>query len=101
MENIRNINLEDIDEIDSSDDEGYVRVPKRYIRDWINPFEFYSEREFKRRFRFKKDSVLYGILPKIENELVQNNNRGLPIPPVCQLLICLRFYATGSFQVKV
>lgn len=98
IENIRNIDLEEIDEIDSSDDEGYVRVPKRYIRDWMNPFEFYYEREFKRRFRFNKDSVLYGILPKIQNELIHNNNRGLPIPPLCQLLICLRFYATGSFQ---
>lgn len=67
----------------------------------MNPFEFYYEREFKRRFRFNKDSVLYGILPKIQNELIHNNNRGLPIPPLCQLLICLRFYATGSFQVSI
>lgn len=76
-----------------------MRAPKRYIRDWVNPFEFYSNREFKRRFRFNKDSVLYGIQPKIE-EGFRNNNRGLPIPPIFQLLICLRFYATGSFQVR-
>lgn len=99
IENIRNIDIEDIDEIDLSDDEDYIRAPKRYIRDWINPFEFYDNREFKRRFRFSKQSILYGILPQIENELIRKNNRGLPISPLCQLLICLRFYATGSFQV--
>lgn len=100
IENL-NIDLEEINESDSSDDEGYVRAPKRYIRDWMNPFEYYYNREFKRRFRFNKESILYGILPKIENELKCKNNRGLPIPPVHQLLICLRFYATGSFQVNM
>lgn len=99
IEDIRNIDLEEVDDDSTSDDEGYVRAPKRYIRDWINPFEIYNNREFKRRFRFNKDSILYGILPLIENELICNNNRGLPIPPLYQLLICLRFYATGSFQV--
>jgi len=76
------------------------RVPKRYIRDALNPFEFYDELQFKRRYRFSKESVEYGILPKIEQSLAQIINRGLPIPPRMQLLICLRFYATASFQVN-
>jgi len=99
VENIRIIELNEIEEIDF-DDENVVRAPKKYIRDWVNPFEFYSNQEFKRRFRFNKESVLYGILPKIEERLASINNRGLPVPPVFQLLICLRFYATSSFQVK-
>ncbi|XP_020299384.1 putative nuclease HARBI1, partial [Pseudomyrmex gracilis] len=98
VENIRNIELNEIEVIDIDDDDNNVRVPKRYIRDWINPFQFYSNREFKRRFRFNKESILYGILPKIEEGLANINNRGLPVPPVFQVLICLRFYATGSFQ---
>jgi len=77
-----------------------MRVPKRYIRDNQNPFEVYNEREFKRRFRFSKNSVLFGILPLIEEGLAKINNRGLPISPVLQLLICLRFYSTASFQVS-
>jgi len=28
-----------------------------------------------------------------------NNNRGLPIPPILQLLTTLRFYASSNFQV--
>lgn len=97
---IRNIDVHEIEEINSTDDEDDLRAPKRYIRDWIDPFEVYTNREFKRRFRFYKNSVLYGILPKIEETLARVNNRGLPVPPVFQLLSCLRFYATGSFQVR-
>jgi len=77
-----------------------LRAPKRYIRDGHNPFEFYNEVEFKRRFRFSKEAVMYGLLPKIEEDLTKVNNRGLPIAPVLQLLVCLRFYATASFQVR-
>jgi len=97
----RNIDVHEIvEEIDSTDDENDVRAPKRYIRDWIDPFQFYNNKEFKRRFRFNKNTVIYGILPKIEEGLACINNRGLPILPVLQLLICLRFYAIGSFQVS-
>lgn len=35
----------------------------------------------------------------VEEGLAKINNRGLPISPVLQLLICLRFYATASFQL--
>lgn len=95
------LQINDIEDIEDDRDENMVeRVRKRYIRDVQNPFEFYNNLEFKRRYRFEKDSVLYGILPKIEEGLAKINNRGLPIPPVMQLLICLRYYATASFQVR-
>jgi len=42
---------------------------------------------------------MFGILPLVEEGLAKINNCGLPISPVLQLLVCLRFYATGSFQV--
>lgn len=79
-----------------------VRMPvlKRYICDGQNPFEYYNEWEFKGRFRFAKDSVVYRIVLLIEEGLAKVNNRGLPISPVIQLLVCLRYYATASFQVS-
>ncbi|KAJ3628551.1 hypothetical protein MTP99_015850 [Tenebrio molitor] len=89
---------------DSEEDDAEVRVhhiPKRYIRDALNPLEFYRDVEFKRRYRFSKDAVLHGILPLIQNALAKNNNRGLPVQPVMQLLLCLRFFATASFQTVV
>ncbi|KYN00539.1 Putative nuclease HARBI1, partial [Cyphomyrmex costatus] len=76
-----------------------IRAPKRYIRETPNPFEFFNENEFKRRFRFSKNSVMFGILPLVEEGLAKISNRGLPVAPVLQLLICLRFYATASFQL--
>ena len=91
-----NINISDIEEVDYIADN---RVVRRYIRDVQNPFEYYDEDEFKRRFRFNKDLVLYRILPKIIGELAKINKRGLPIPPGLQLLVFVRYYATASFQV--
>jgi len=96
------MDLQDIVE-DLEEEEILMRVPrtpKRYIRDGHNSFEFYNEVEFKRRFRFSKEAVMYGLLPKVEEDLTKINNRGLPIAPVLQLLVCLRFYPTASFLVR-
>lgn len=101
MEILRGYHEPVLDYDGGGDDEiPVVRAPKRYIRDANNPFEFYSDVEFKRRFRFSKDCILNGILPQIKDALLCENNRGLPINPVMQLLICLRFFATSSFQVS-
>lgn len=103
VNNLPNVDEIDIDDLyDENNDEEVreLRVPKRYLRDAHNPFEYYNEVEFKRRYRFSKDVVQHGLLPKVEVGLAKVNNRGLPIPPVMQLLIGLRFYATASFQVS-
>lgn len=78
-----------------------LRLPKRYIRDARNPFEWWSEEEFINRYRFRKESVIHYILPRIEGHLHKASRRGLPISPIKQLLLCLRFYATASFQVSL
>lgn len=74
------------------------RNPKVYFRD-VDQFHDYSEECFKTRFRFSKNIVQHVILPRIENSLQSETQRGLPICPLCQLLTALRFYATGSFQI--
>jgi len=75
------------------------RLSKRYIRDWENPIEFFKDITFRKRYRFSKRVVIDLLLPLINNELRRTDNRGLPISPIMQLLIILRFYATSSFQV--
>ncbi|KAJ8939892.1 hypothetical protein NQ318_023232 [Aromia moschata] len=75
------------------------RVIKRYIRDNEKPVEFYNTEEFRKRYRFQKDTVVNVVLPLIKEDLQRPDNRGLPIPPLIQLLLCLRFYATCSFQM--
>lgn len=43
---------------------------------------------------------MYYILPIIEDNLAKTSNRDLPVLPVLQLLMALRFYATGNYQVN-
>ncbi|KAJ8983163.1 hypothetical protein NQ317_016262 [Molorchus minor] len=78
--------------------------------DWEDNLEFFGVRKFCGRR--KPLRVLYGkripkqiqifkkyfVLPLISDRLTKINNRGLPFAPLIQLLVCLRFYATGNFQ---
>ncbi|XP_030745076.1 putative nuclease HARBI1 isoform X2 [Sitophilus oryzae] len=63
-----------------------------------NPFEFYSEIQFKKRFRFRKEVVRDILLPMVHVREPMTN-RGLPVPTLIGLLLTLRFYASGSFQI--
>lgn len=97
------INLFEAPSDSSSDEEdNNIRIirEKRYVRDAIDPFTAYREHEFHIRYRFSKECVMYGLLPLVRDDLTKPDMRGLPIEPVIQLLICLRFYATSSFQVS-
>jgi nuclease HARBI1 len=70
----------------------------RIIPDRSNPLESLTELEFCMRYRFKKETVLYifnVILPDLETTALK---RGVQIPKILQLLVALRFYATGTFQ---
>ncbi|KAK4875479.1 hypothetical protein RN001_011901 [Aquatica leii] len=72
-------------------------VPEiRQVRSRRDPFNLFDNREFKERYRFSKQTVnqlLYIIGENLIN--VQKNNE---VTPINQLLIILRYYATGSFQ---
>lgn len=79
------------------DVENCVGIPRRRLRDRINPMDHYTDSEFLARYRFTKCSVkkLLDCLPLEES----CSNRGHPLPPMTQLLIALRFYGAGTFQV--
>ena len=52
------------------------------------------------RFRLRKDSV--NILTDIlKDNLQHQTRRGLPLTPVQQVLVNLRFYAKASFQQEI
>ncbi|KAH7959862.1 hypothetical protein HPB49_014425 [Dermacentor silvarum] len=59
--------------------------------------EVYDDDEFITRYRFTKQTVreLLAFLP-LE---ASGNNRGLPLTPMLQLLVALRFYGAGTFQI--
>ena len=74
------------------------RVPRRKIRDRLNPMEFYENSEFSQRYRFTKESVIC-LNGKVGPAIKHQSERNFAVPPLQQLLIALRFYATGCFQL--
>lgn len=90
-----------LDDDEDENPENWIRwrLGKRYIRDWENPIELFEDFPFRRRYRFTKEAVINILLPMVNGQLRRLNNRGLPVSPLMQLLITLRFYATSSFQV--
>lgn len=68
---------------------------ERILRDRLNPVEEYDEENFFHRYRFHKNTVL-DLLGQIQEPLQRKVYRHT-IAPVTQLLVTLRFYATGAF----
>ena len=77
----------------------HVRQIRR-LRDRFNPLEEYDGEDFRLRFRFRKDSVI-DLVKILDKDLQHQTRRGLPLTPMQQVLIALRFYATGTFEQVV
>lgn len=93
-------NLLDSSSSSNSDDDipGQRRV--RVVKQRNNLFHELDEVEFKKRFRVSKNTFqhLENLLQDIEEPLDNRNN---PISKRNQLLIFMRFCATGSFQINL
>ncbi|XP_069668625.1 putative nuclease HARBI1 [Periplaneta americana] len=63
-------------------------------------FEELDEIKFHERYRLKKH-VVELLLEQIEDRLEYNTDRNNPLTPIQQLLLALRFYATGSYQLVI
>ncbi|XP_047113433.1 putative nuclease HARBI1 [Schistocerca piceifrons] len=62
-----------------------------------NPFEDYGDRKFEERFRLSKETVWWLLNQMLEFPTDQNN----PVSPINRLLITLRAYATGAFNILI
>ena len=69
----------------------------RHLRDRFHSLEEYDEEAFRLRFCLRKDSVS-DLVKILTEDLEHQTRRGLPLTPMQQVLIALRFYATGTFQ---
>jgi len=97
----------EVESSDSSsiDDEFYHDVletlePRRALRDRSDPTTAYDDVEFRSRFRLSKGTVVT-VLCAIEQHLSYNSRRNVPVSPMLQLLIGLRYFACASFQVSI
>lgn len=70
---------------------------ERIFRDRENPLDFLSDVELYERFRFDRQSI-YFLTDLLKDEL-NSTNRNRSLLPTQQLLIALRYYATGTFQI--
>ena len=77
-----------------------MKQPRRIrtIKDRSNPFEELNDDIFQQRFRLTKTSVLI-LLNRIGAELEHDTDHNHTLSPMLQLLIALRFFATGTFQI--
>ncbi|CAK1582627.1 unnamed protein product [Parnassius mnemosyne] len=91
--------LDNLDTTDTIFDINRSRRPKIY-RKRPNYFNDFDEIDFFRRYRLSKSTVIY-LLEKIEHILEFPDNRNNSIPPINQLLIALRYYATGNHLLAV
>ncbi|XP_018303528.1 putative nuclease HARBI1 isoform X2 [Mycetomoellerius zeteki] len=99
MELCENVFLYGDDNENSSDEEIHIIVRrKRYtVRPRPDLFNEYDNIEFVRRFRLHKRTVQM-ILNLIEETIRSRTDRNHAVSPLHQLLLTLRFYATGTFQ---
>lgn len=87
---------ESSDSSDSSDYDVIVKRSKRF-QERIN-LDYYDDKEVLRRFRFTKNGINY-LTTLLNEKLSASDNRGYPLTVTQQILITLRYFATGSFQI--
>ncbi|MPC63536.1 putative nuclease HARBI1 [Portunus trituberculatus] len=86
--------LRDLDRI-------HQRAPRRILKDRMDPFHFHTQEEFVSRYRLTKQATRT-VIEQMSPQLPEvQGNRGLPIPHHLQVLIALRYMATGSFQLTI
>ncbi|KAE9521249.1 hypothetical protein AGLY_018341 [Aphis glycines] len=86
----------------SNDDEHIFEIIINLPRPWtfrnrFNPLENYDDLDFKTRFRLTKNTFMM-LLNAVGTDLKHCTSRNFAIIPEIQLLIALRYYATGAFQ---
>ena len=69
----------------------------RHLKGGFNPLEEYHNEDFRFHFCLRKNWVNDHVTI-LEKDLQHQTRRGMPLTPMQQVLIALRFYATGTFQ---
>ncbi|XP_046544511.1 uncharacterized protein LOC124254709 [Haliotis rubra] len=68
----------------------------RGLIDRSNPLETMSEESVFARYRFRPETILF-IVSLVAGQLRRETARSCPLPPLTQVLVSLRFLATGGF----
>lgn len=95
----------DLSSLDENQDilqEEAARVIRRarVFRIRKDPFNTFDDNDFKQRYRLSKATVM-DLVHNIGNDLKHKTCRNKSLSPLEQILLTLRFYATGAFQQLV
>ncbi|XP_045106151.1 putative nuclease HARBI1 isoform X1 [Portunus trituberculatus] len=92
---LQKLDYEEIEEIRR------LRLPRTVLRDRSDPMVYLTEEEFIQRYRLSKDGVR-DVLEEITPYLGRiRDGRGSSVPQYLQLLVSLRYMATGNFQITL
>ena len=74
------------------------RADRIFRREIDDVLLYYSDEELVRRYRFGQQTIRY-ITRLIEDEISPATNRNQPVSPIQQVLITLRYLASGSLLI--
>lgn len=74
--------------------------PIRRFRRFESPLDYYSDEELYKRFRFRSDSIEF-IANLVREDLERDTLRNVSLSVETQVLLAIRFFASGSFQELV
>ncbi len=72
---------------------------ERWFRDRSHPFEIYDDAELFTRYRFRRADIM-NLVDMVDDNVSVAERKG-SLTPTLQVLIALRFFACGSFQLVV
>ena len=70
---------------------------QRILRDRTNPFDIYDDVKLFARFRVRREDIVT-LVDLFGDELEHPLPRGGSLPPLMQVLVALRFFASGAYQ---
>ena len=76
----------------------YQRKPRQFFRELFvqQPFDVYDDQQLRARYRFGQAGIRY-LERLLGDDLRRSTDRNRPVSARMQILVALRFYATGHF----
>jgi hypothetical protein len=72
-------------------------IPRRLFRDRNNPLDYLTDESIVKNYRLDRESI-YSICQDLEQDLLRFTNRSHSIPVSLQVMIALRYYASGRYM---
>ena len=75
---------------------GNTRKARDYYRELVDPLNHYSEEDLRSRYRFGREGINF-MVELLSQEIASSTKRSHSLSVTEQVLVTLRFLASGSF----